>query len=421
MATVALLGTFDTKGAEFQFVGRVLESMGVEPYFIDVGVLGEPSIEPHVTRQQVAAGAGSTFEAVRSLPERGAAIHAMAEGAAEIVKQLAEDGTIDGVLSLGGTGGTTLASHVMRELPVGFPKLIVSTVASGDTRHYVGAKDITMMYSVVDIAGVNAISAPILSNAAGAIGGMALAERPQVDSKPVIAATMFGLTTPAVTVARELLEERGYEVLVFHATGAGGDSMEAIVEAGMAVGVLDITTTEFADGLVGGVFAPATERLTAPARAKVPHLVSAGALDMVNFGPPATVPSEHDGRTFYHHNDSVTLMRTSADELREIARLMAHRLNAREDRDQIVVFLPERGFSGIDVEGGAFHDPEADAAFIETLTGALAPDIAVVRRPIDVNDRAFAIEMAEALDQMITTGRGASHQADEPMQEEEER
>lgn len=405
MTTVALLGTFDTKGAEFEFVGRILTSMGVDTLFIDAGVLGEPGLAADITREQVAAGAGSDFETVRNLPERGAAIHAMAEGAAELVKRLVSDDKIQGILSLGGTGGTTLASHVMRELPVGFPKLIVSTVASGDTRHYVGAKDITMMYSVVDIAGVNAISAPILSNAAGAIGGMALAERPKVESKPVIAASMFGLTTPAVTAARELLEERGYEVLVFHATGAGGDSMEAIVDAGLAVGVLDITTTEFADGLVGGVFAPSTDRLSAAGRAGVPHLVSTGALDMVNFGPVATVPEKFSERLFYHHNDSVTLMRTSADELREIAQLMADRLNARDDAEKIVVFIPERGFSGIDVEGGAFYDPDADAAFIEAFTGALRPEIVVVSRPLDVNDREFAIEMATALDHMIQTGQ----------------
>lgn len=413
MTTVALLGTFDTKGAEFEFVGQILTSMGVEPLFIDAGVLGEPALEADITRQQVAAGAGSDFETVRGLPERGAAIHAMAEGAAALVQQLVSEQKIQGILSLGGTGGTTLAAHVMRELPVGFPKLIVSTVASGDTRHYVGAKDITMMYSVVDIAGVNAISAPILSNAAGAISGMALVEAPVVDTKPVIAASMFGLTTPAVTAARELLEERGYEVLVFHATGAGGDSMEAIIDAGLAVGVLDITTTEFADDLVGGVFAPMTDRLSAAGRAGIPQLVSTGALDMVNFGPVSTVPSQFDDRLFYHHNDSVTLMRTSAAELREIAQLMASRLNAREDAEKVVVFIPEAGFSGIDVEGGAFSDPEADAAFIEAFTEALRSEIAVVRRPVDVNDHDFAIEMAEALHHMIQTGQAYDADRDE--------
>ncbi|WP_417374422.1 Tm-1-like ATP-binding domain-containing protein, partial [Glutamicibacter protophormiae] len=329
MVAVGLLGTFDTKGPEYEFVGARLESMGVDPFYIDVGVLGSPSITPHISRDSVARAAGTTLAEVKGSVDRGTAIAAMAKGATALVTELVGRGEIAGLLALGGTGGTTLASQVMRALPVGLPKIIVSTVASGETRHYVGAKDITLMYSVVDIAGVNAISAPILTNAAGAIAGMVTVERPKVEARPVITASMFGLTTPAVTAARERLESLGYEVLVFHATGAGGDSMEAIVEAGLAVGVLDITTTELADELVGGVFASSPSRLTAPARAGVPHVVSAGALDMVNFGPAATVPSEHRDRQFYHHNDSVTLMRTSASELEEIARRMAQRLNAR--------------------------------------------------------------------------------------------
>lgn len=401
MVKVALLGTFDTKGPEYEFVGEVLASMGVDAHYIDVGVLGSSSIDAHVTRETIAQAAGLSLEEARHQADRGSAIAAMARGATDVVVDLVERGEIAGILALGGTGGTTLASQVMRALPVGFPKLIVSTVASGQTRHFVGSKDITMMYSVVDIAGVNAISAPILSNAGGAIAGMALAKRPVIDAKPVITASMFGLTTPAVTAARKELESRGYEVLVFHATGAGGDSMEAIVEAGLAVGVLDITTTELADELVGGVFAASPSRLMAAGHAGVPHVVSAGALDMVNFGPVDTVPAEHEGRTFYHHNDSVTLMRTSTEELQEVARRMAARLNARKDHASTTVFLPEAGFSGIDIEGGAFYDPAADAAFIETLMSELDPAISVLRRPVDVNDQDLAIEMADALDRAI--------------------
>ncbi|WP_394216446.1 Tm-1-like ATP-binding domain-containing protein [Brachybacterium vulturis] len=403
MTAVALLGTFDTKGPEYKFVGDVLARMGVEPHYVDVGVLGSSSIDANVTRDEIAQAAGMSLNEVRELPDRGAAIAAMARGATSVALDLIQRNQIAGILALGGTGGTTLSAQVMRALPVGFPKLIVSTVASGETRHYVGAKDITLMYSVVDIAGVNAISAPILSNAAAAVAGMALAERPEIDAKPVITASMFGLTTPAVTAARERLESLGYEVLVFHATGAGGDSMEAIVEAGLAVGVLDITTTELADELVGGVFAASSSRLTAAGHAGVPHVVSPGALDMVNFGPASTVPAEHKDRTFYHHNDSVTLMRTSAEELQEIARRMANRLNAREDREATIVFLPEAGFSGIDVEEGAFFDPAADAAFIETLTNGLDPTIRVIRRPVNINDPEFAVEMADTLDRSIRT------------------
>lgn len=403
MVAVALLGTFDTKGPEYKFVGDVLAKIGVDPLYIDVGVLGDSSIDAHVTRYEIAQAANMSLDEVRQLPNRGSAMTAMARGATSVALDLVQREEIEGILALGGTGGTTLSAQVMRALPVGFPKLIVSTVASGETRHYVGAKDITLMYSVVDVAGVNAISAPILSNAAAAVAGMALTKRPVIDAKPVIAASMFGLTTPAVTAARERLESLGYEVLVFHATGAGGDSMEAIVESGLAVGVLDITTTELADELVGGVFAANPSRLTAAGHAGVPHVVSAGALDMVNFGPTSTVPAEHKGRTFYHHNDSVTLMRTSTEELQEIARRMASRLNAREDRETTLVFLPEGGFSGIDIEGGAFHDPVADAAFIETLTNELDPTIRAIRRPVNINDSELAAEMAEALDHAIRT------------------
>src|SRR6218665_2596366 len=263
-----------------------------------------------------------------------------------------------------------------------------------------------MMYSIVDIAGINAISAGVLTNAAGAIAGMVTAVPPAVETRPVITATMFGLTTPAVTAARRSLEERGYEVLVFHATGAGGDSMEAIIDAGLAVGVLDITTTELADELVGGVFAADSTRLTAPARAGVPHIVAPGALDMVNFGAAATVPEMHHERTLYHHNDSVTLMRTSAVEMTEIARRMAARLNARADRSTTTVFLPEAGFSGIDVEGGPFFDAAADKAFIDTLVAELADDIVVIRRDVSINDDDLAVEMADALHASITHQKG---------------
>ncbi|WP_401000727.1 Tm-1-like ATP-binding domain-containing protein [Agromyces sp. GXQ0307] len=403
MPTVALLGTLDTKADEYAFVAEALAELEVTPYLIDVGVRGSSPTVAAVSNGAVAGAIGMTIEDVRAEPDRGTAISRMAQGATAVVTRLVEAGEIDGILALGGTGGTTLASQVMRALPVGFPKLIVSTVASGDTRQYVGSTDITMMYSIVDIAGINAISARILTNAAGAIAGMAHATVPAIRTRPVIAATMFGLTTPAVTAARQVLEEHGYEVLVFHATGAGGDSMEAIIDAGLTVGVLDITTTELADELVGGVFAAGPRRLTAPARAGVPHLVSAGALDMVNFGAPDTVPEEYRTRTLYHHNDSVTLMRTSPEESTEIARRMAARLNAREDRSTTMVFLPEAGFSGIDVESGPFFDPVADRAFIDTLVDELHDDIAVVRRDVPVNDEDFARAMANALHEAIAS------------------
>lgn len=398
MSVVGLIGTLDTKGHEYDFLRTVLREAGVDSVLIDVGVLGTPAIEADIPRADVARAAGSSLQAASNQPDRGSAISLMAKGATAIVSELVEAGKLDGVLGLGGTGGTTLVTEVMRALPVGFPKLMVSTVASGDTRPYVGSVDITMMYPIVDIAGINEISSMILTNAAAAMAGMATAKKPEhIEAKPVIAASMFGLTTPAVEAARAHLEEAGYEVLVFHATGAGGASMEKLIDSGFVSGVLDVTTTELADELVGGVFASGPSRLTAAGRAGIPQIVSLGALDMVNFGARDTVPAEHSDRTLYVHNASVTLMRTSVEECRELGRRIAERLNTSNSGAGITVFIPEAGFSGIDVQGQAFFDEEADAALIEELVAALDPSIPVVRRPVPINDRAFAIEMAETL------------------------
>lgn len=398
MGTVGLIGTLDTKGREYEFLRGSLRDAGVDSVMIDVGVLGTPAIEADVPRADVARAAGSTLAEAANQTDRGSAISLMAKGATAIVTELVEAGKLDGVLGLGGTGGTTLVTEVMRALPVGLPKLMVSTVASGDTRPYVGSVDITMMYSIVDIAGINEISSMILTNAAAAMAGMVTAKKPEhIECKPVVAASMFGLTTPAVEAARAFLEEQGYEVLVFHATGAGGASMEKLIDNGFVSGVLDVTTTELADELVGGVFASGPSRLTAAGRAGIPQVVSLGALDMVNFGARETVPAQFTDRTFYVHNASVTLMRTSADECRELGRRIAERLNSNTGGTDVTVFIPEGGFSGIDVEGQAFFDPEADAALIDELTANLNPSIRVVRRNVPINDKAFALEMAETL------------------------
>lgn len=398
MSVVGLIGTLDTKGHEYEYLRDVLRDAGVDAMLIDVGVLGAPTVAADVTREAVAEAAGSSLSEAANQPDRGSAISLMARGATALVTRMVAEGKLDGVLGLGGTGGTTLVTEVMRALPVGLPKLMVSTVASGDTRPYVGSVDITMMYSIVDIAGINEISSMILTNAASAMAGMVTAKKPEhLEAKPVIAASMFGLTTPAVEAARAYLEERGYEVLVFHATGAGGASMEKLIESGFVSGVLDVTTTELADELVGGVFASGPTRLTAAGRAGIPQVVSLGALDMVNFGARETVPTEHLDRTLYVHNASVTLMRTSVAECRELGRRIAERLNTSNTGAGITVFIPEAGFSGIDVDGQAFFDPEADAALVEELVANLDPRIPVVRRDVPINDQAFAIEMAETL------------------------
>jgi uncharacterized protein (UPF0261 family) len=321
----------------------------------------------------------------------------MARGAGEVVKRLHAEGRLDSVLGLGGSGGSSLVTSAMRGLPVGVPKLMVSTVASGDTRPYVGESDVTMMYSVVDIAGINQISARILSNAAAAIAGMAKAEIPEAgEEKPLVGATMFGVTTPAVDAARERLEELGYEVLVFHATGAGGRSMEALMRDGFITASLDITTTELADEVVGGVLSAGPDRLEAAGSLGIPQVVSLGALDMVNFGPEDTIPKKFDGRNFYVHNPTVTLMRTTPEENAELGRRIARKLNAA--RGPVTLFVPLGGVSLIDAEGQPFYDPEADRALFDALRENLDEGVVEFQEmETHVNDPAFARAMAERL------------------------
>jgi uncharacterized protein (UPF0261 family)/ABC-type branched-subunit amino acid transport system ATPase component len=291
---------------------------------------------------------------------------------AAVLARLHADGRLDGAAAVGGSGNSSIAAQAMRDLPVGVPKLIVSTVASGDTRPYVGAVDVTMMYSVVDIAGINQISAQILTNAAGAIAGMATATVPEGrGERPLVGATMFGVTTPCVTHARERLEELGYEVLVFHATGTGGQSFEALATGGYLVGALDATTTELADDLVGGVLSAGPDRLEAVGRAGIPQVVSLGALDMVNFGPRDTVPAQFEGRNLYVHNPTITLMRTTAEEMAELGRRIATKLNGAQS--PTVLFIPLKGVSAIDVDGQPFHDAEADAALFAALREGIDP------------------------------------------------
>jgi uncharacterized protein (UPF0261 family) len=387
VATVVLLGTLDTKGHEYAYLRERLRDHGVEVLLVDAGV-AEPLVEPDLAVPRAPYG------------DRGAAVEEMARGAEELVRQLHEDGRLDGILALGGSGGTAIATQAMRALPVGVPKLMVSTMASGDTRPYVGAVDVTMSYSVVDIAGINAVSARILANAAAAMAGMVTAKPPQVESgKPLIAASMFGVTTPCVTAARERLEELGYEVLVFHATGTGGQSMEALMRGGFITGVLDITTTELADDLVGGVLSAGPDRLEAAGELGLPQVVSLGALDMVNFGPRDSVPQRFRDRLFYEHNPTVTLMRTTPDECAELGRRIARKLNAA--RGPVTLFVPLRGVSMIAVEGQPFHDAAADEALAGALRAHLDPAVEVRELDMDINDPAFARATADRLHELV--------------------
>ena len=398
MPTVVLLGTLDTKGVEYAFLRDRLREHGVDVLVVDAGIFEPTGLEPDVSRDEVARAAGADVAALAAAADRGAAVTAMAAGAEEVVRRLHADGKLDGILALGGSGGTSIGTRAMRALPVGVPKLMVSTVASGNTRVYVGAVDVTMMYSVVDISGVNSVSARIMANAAGAIAGMAGSTVPNLTAKPLVGATMFGVTTPCVTRARERLEELGYEVLVFHATGAGGQSLEALVRDGFLAGVLDATTTELADELVGGTLSAGPDRLEAAGAAGVPQVVSLGALDMVNFGPRETVPPQFEARNLYVHNPTVTLMRTTPDECAELGRTIGRKLSAATG--PTVLFVPMKGVSMIAVDGQPFHDADADAALLAGLRETIGA-VEVHELETDINDPAFAVAMADRLHELI--------------------
>jgi len=401
VTTVVLLGTLDTKGEEYGFVRDRLREQHIETLVIDAGILDTPRLAADVTREEVVAAAHVDLATLVRDHDRGAAIDAMLNGAKAIVQRLVAEREAHGIFGMGGSGGSTLVSGVMRDLPVGFPKLLVSTVASGDTRPYVGTSDICMMSSIVDISGINQLSARILTNAAGAIAGMARAHESFSSStgqKSVIGATMFGVTTACTTVARERLEALGYEVLVFHATGIGGDTMESLVRGGVITGVLDTTTTELADTLVGGALPSGPERLQVAGSLGLPQVVSLGALDMVNFGPIESVPEQFQDRNLFRHNASITLMRTTKEENAELGRIIARKLNSATG--PVTLFLPLKGVSAIDVAGGAFHDPEADAALFDAIRSNIEPRVQVEEIDTDINDPAFATAMADELDRL---------------------
>jgi len=399
--TVVLVGTLDTKGHEYAFLRERIRGAGAEVLLVDAGVLGEPQVQADFTREEVAEAVGADHAELVRAADRGRAVDVMGRGAGLLLTRLHREGRLQGAAAVGGSGNSSIAAAAMRDLPVGVPKLIVSTVASGDTRPYVGATDVTMMYSVVDISGINQISSQILTNAAGAIAGMAGAKPPPPSSeRPLVGATMFGVTTACVTRARERLEELGYEVLVFHATGTGGQSFEALASGGFLAGVLDATTTELADELGGGVLSAGPDRLEAVGRSGIPQVVSLGALDMVNFGPRDTVPDKFSGRNLYVHNPTITLMRTTPEENAELGRRIARKLNGAGS--PTVLFIPLGGVSAIDVEGQPFHDPEADAALFGALREGIDPSkVEVHELEADVNDPGFATAMADRLHELI--------------------
>lgn len=417
---VYLLGTLDTKGTEVAFVRDLLTNLGVKTCVVDAGCLGEPTITADVTREQVFAAAGSSLNALREKNDRGQAVTQAATGVAQIVLTAHQRGELDGVLALGGSAGTTIGTSAMRSLPLGIPKLMVSTLASGQTRPYVGGKDILMLNAVVDIAGINRISRAVLSEAARAMAGMVLfsqgpsagdrssgersgshkassSSKPSTD-KPLIAATMFGVTTPCVEHARKILEAAGYEVLVFHATGNGGEAMEGLIADGLIAGVLDITTTELADELVGGILTAGPTRLTAAGRRGVPQVISVGALDMVNFGPPNTVPEKFKDRKFYQHNPTVTLMRTTPEENRLLGEEIGRK--AAEATGPACIMIPLKGVSAIDQTGKAFDDPVARQSLFDGIRATHAA-AELIELDHHINDTSFAESAARQLIELI--------------------
>lgn len=394
--TIAVLGTLDSKGEEHNFVANLIRKKRHTPLLIDVGTGTEPTIRPDISRHEVAKAGGIDLEALMARKDRGECVVAMSEAAPKLMAKLAAEGRIDGVISLGGGGGTALGTGAMRGLPVGFPKVMVSTLASGNTAHYVGSKDICMIPSIVDVAGLNRISKTIFTRAAGAICGMVESDVDEDSTeRPLIAASMFGNTTECVDASRKILEEAGYEVLVFHATGTGGKTMETLIADGLVKGVLDITTTEWADELCGGTLTAGPTRLDAAGRAGVPAIVTPGCLDMVNFGARETVPEKYEGRNFYIHNPQVTLMRTTPEECVQLGKILAEKINGYTG--PVSVLLPTKSISIISAQGQSFYDPKADQALFDAIKSNLSKTIELIEVEAEINAPEFSKACAETL------------------------
>ena len=397
------MGALDTKGDEIAFVRDQILQRGKRVLVIDTGVLGAPTFAADITRDEVAKAGGTTIASLVAESDRGHAVTAMMDGTRALVLQLHATGRIEGILGLGGGAGTAVGTAAMRALPLGIPKLMVSTLASSDVRGFVGVKDIVMMPTIVDVSGLNRISRRVFVQAAGAICGMVDARVPEVADKPLVAASMFGNTTKCVEAARAIIEKDGFEVLVFHATGSGGLTMEGLIEAGQIAGVLDVTLTEWADELMGGVMSAGPTRLDAAAKSGTPAVIAPGCLDMVCFWAPPTVPEKYRARNIYHHNANITLVRTNIEENQELGRIIAGKLN--QSVGPVAVYFPTRGLSVVSSPGGPYHWPEADRALLDSLRQHLRKDIPVHVFDTTINDPTFAQAMANGLLEMVAAAR----------------
>lgn len=394
--TVVIVGALDTKGKEFSFVKNLIEKEGLKTLVVDFGVMGKPDFPPDIVREEVARQGGGDIAHLSSGQHKDEAMKVMAEGLKAVVSQLYAEGKLDGILGMGGSGGTSIATTAMRALPVGVPKVMVSTVGGGDVSAYTGSKDITFIPSIVDVAGLNNISRVIFANGAGAIAGMVKVEKPeQAEAKPLVAASMFGNTTKCVDRARGIMEDAGYEVLVFHATGTGGRTMESLIKDGYIVAALDITTTELADEVCGGVFSAGPERGQAAPAKGLPTILVPGCVDMANFGGIDTVPAKYRERILYQWNPNVTLLRTNVEENRRMGEMLAAAANAATG--PVTVILPLKGVSMLDSQGERFWDPEADAACYDAIRANLKPGIEVIEADHNINDPEFADLCANTL------------------------
>lgn len=400
MKIVAIAGTFDTKGSEFNYLKERFEELGFSTFLIHTGSF-EPKLPSDITNKELIEASGENYEELLSASDRGRSVSALSKGLEILIPDLYKKGKFDGIISLGGSGGTSLVAPAMRALPIGVPKIIVSTMASGNVSPYIGTSDIVLIPSIVDVAGLNRISTTIFDNAVHAMAGMLEYKREVLQTqKPMVAATMFGVTTPCVNSVQKILEEKGYEVLVFHATGTGGKSMESLIESGYFAGVMDITTTEWCDELFGGVLNAGPHRLEAAGQAGIPQVVSLGALDMVNFGPVETMPAKYNGRKIYKHNPTVTLMRTTKEEMVLLAKKIAEKLN--QSTGPTVLVYPLKGLSAIDNEGQIFEDVEARKILFETLDKEINPDaVKVIKLENHINDPEFAEKISEFLLEMM--------------------
>jgi uncharacterized protein (UPF0261 family) len=398
--TIAVLATLDTKGRETEYLRDRIAEFGDQALVIDTGVTGTPAARPDITREQVAEAGGMSLKKILADPTREVAAPVMAAGATAIVTRLAAEGRIHGILSIGGTQGTTLSTKAMRALPYGFPKVMVSTMASGNVGPWVDIKDVTMMFSVTDIMGLNPVMRKILANAAGAACGMAAVDvQVARGQKPLVAITTVGITTQGAMKAAELLEKAGYETIIFHAIGPGGRAMEQMMKEGLIGAVLDYSTIEVSNEMHHALLAGGVERLTTAGKLGLPQVLCPGAIEVLVFNEPETVPPRYAGRTLIRHSPQITDLRLNKEEMAEVGKEVARRLQFT--RSRAVFMIPTAGYDSYAVKGKGFYDPQADAAFVAELKANLPKSIRVVERDTHIEDPAFAAEAVETLIALI--------------------